>query len=149
MSDAEETTKERTPWHLWLVGVVGLLWSAMGALDYVMTQTRNEAYLSEFTPEQLAFFLGLPAWIDAAWAIGVWGGVVGCLLLLLRRGVAVWVLLASFIAAVLTAIHNYLFANGMEVMGGAFALVFSAVILIVALALPLYARAMQKRGVLS
>ena len=64
-----------TPWHLWAVGVVGLLWSAMGAMDYVMTQTHNEAYMSAFTPEQLAFFYGIPIWAVATWAIAVWGGV--------------------------------------------------------------------------
>ena len=52
-----ETDRAYTPWHLWVVGVVGLLWSAMGALDYVMTQTKNKSYMSNFTPEQLEFFM--------------------------------------------------------------------------------------------
>jgi hypothetical protein len=56
----------------------------MGALDYVMTQTRNEACLSQFTPEQLDFFLGIPAWAVATWALAVWGGVLGAILLLAR-----------------------------------------------------------------
>ncbi len=30
-----------TPRDLWVIGIVGLLWSAMGAVDYVMTQTGN------------------------------------------------------------------------------------------------------------
>ena len=67
MSETNETEVERTPWHLWVIGVVALLWNAMGALDYVMTQTRNEEYMSNFTPEQLSFFYGFPAWVDAAW----------------------------------------------------------------------------------
>ena len=37
----------------------------MGAFDYVMTETRNEAYMAEFTPEQLEFFYGFPAWMIA------------------------------------------------------------------------------------
>ena len=55
MPDAQLNTHVKTPWHLWLVGILGLLWSTMGATDYFMTQTGNEAYLSNFTPEQLAF----------------------------------------------------------------------------------------------
>lgn len=43
MSDSLENSKVSTPWHLWLLGIFALLWSGMGALDYVMTQTRNEA----------------------------------------------------------------------------------------------------------
>jgi hypothetical protein len=124
------------------------LWSAIGAFDYVMTQTKNARYMSAFTPEQLAFSYGLPAWVVSAWAIGVWGGVLGALLLLVRRRLAMWVFLASLIGVVVTTFRDYVFANGMAVMGDAFSLGFTAVIFLVALGLFVYARAMRKRGVL-
>lgn len=139
----------RAPWHLWVVGIAALLWNAVGALDYVMTQTRNAQYMAGFTAEQLAFFYGLPAWTVAAWAIGVWGGVLGSLLLLLRKSLAVWVFLASLVGVVLTTLQNYVLSNGMEVMGGPGAVVFTAVIFLVAVALYAYARAMTTRRVLA
>lgn len=139
----------RAPWHLWVVGVTTLLWNAVGAMDYVMTQTRNEQYMSAFTPEQLAFFYGLPAWTVAAWAIGVWGGVLGSALLLARKKAAVWVLLASLVGVVLTTLQNFLLSNGLEVIGGPGAVAFSALIFLVAVGLYLYARAMTRRGVLA
>ncbi len=137
------------PWHLWAIGVVALLWNALGAFDYLMTQTKNEAYMAQFTAEQLDFFYGLPAWVVAAWAIAVWGGVLGAVLLLLRKQIAVWVLLVSLVAMVLTAFQNYVLSNGLEVIGDAFALTFTAVIFVVALGLFIYARHMRARGVLS
>ena len=138
----------RTPMHLWIVGVIALLWNAMGAMDYVMTETKNVEYMAAFTPEQLEFFYGLPTWIIASWAIAVWGGVVGAIFLLFRKSLAVTLFLVSFIAMVITAIHNYGLSNGLEVIGDTFSLVFSAIIFLVALGLYLYARAMEKRGVL-
>lgn len=137
------------PWHLWAIGVVALLWNALGAFDYLMTQTKNEAYMAQFTAEQLDFFYGFPAWVVAAWAIAVWGGVLGAVLLLLRKQIAVWVLLVSLVAMVLTAFQNYVLSNGLEVIGDAFALTFTAVIFVVALGLFIYARHMRTRGVLS
>jgi hypothetical protein len=148
MSEASESEVKRTPWHLWVMGIGALLWSAMGALDYVMTQTMNEAYMSQFTPEQLAFFTSFPTWVVAAWAVAVWGGVLGGLLLLLRRRYAVWVFLASLVAMVITMFQNYILSNGMEVVGDAFSLGFTAVIFLLALAFFLYARAMEKQKVL-
>ncbi len=139
----------RAPWHLRVVGIAALLWNAVGALDYVMTQTRNAQYMSAFTPEQLAFFYGLPAWTVAAWAIGVWGAVLGSLLLLFRKGIAVWFFLASLIGVALTTLQNYVLSNGLEVMGGPGSVLFTAVIFLVAIGLYLYARAMRKRGVLA
>lgn len=56
-------------------------------------------------------------------------------------------LLASFASMVITAIHNFLLSNGMEIMGSG-ALVFSAVIFLIALGLWLYARTMARAEVL-
>ena len=144
MSETQTTT---TPRHLWIVGIVALLWNLLGAMDYIMTETRNEASMSQFTPEQLEFFYGFPAWLVAFWAIAVWGGVLGAVLLLMRKKLAVPVLLVSFLCMVVTAIHNYGFAGGADIVGGV-GLLFSAVIFVVALALFIYASSMAKRGVL-
>ena len=148
MSDTQENSKVSTPWHLWAIGVFALLWSGMGALDYVMTQTRNETWMSNFTSEQLEFFYGIPAWAVATWAIAVWGGVAGAILLLMRKQIATWVFLVSLICMVLTAIQNYGFSNGMEVMGDPFSLGFTAAIFLFALGFYLYSIKMQNRGVL-
>jgi len=148
MSESQTNNPVKAPWHLWVVGIVGLLWSAMGAMDYVMTKMENEEYMAAFTPEQLEFFYGFPIWVNAAWAIAVWGGVIGTILLLLRKSSAVWVLLVSFLAMVVTAIHNYGLSNGMEVVGDMFSLVFTALIFLVGLGLYLYSKAMHSKGVL-
>ncbi len=148
--DAPGTPAEgsRTPWHLWVVGGLTLLWNAVGAFDYLMTQTRNEAYMGQFTPEQLEFFYGFPAWLVAFWALAVWGGVAGSVLLLLRKKWAFEVFVVSFVSMLVTTVHNYIIENGIAVMGGIGPVIFSAVIFLVALGLVFYARAMRKRGVL-
>ena len=121
----------------------------MGGYDYLMTQTQNADYLSKFTQDQRDYFSTFPTWVVAAWAIAVWGGVLGSVLLLLRNKLATPVYLVSLLAMVVTTIHNYFLSSGLEVMGGAGPLLFSAMIFLVALGLYLYARAMQGRGVLS
>ena len=148
MSDETATTPAATPKHLWIVGVLALLWNAMGAFDYLMTQTENEAYMGQFTPEQLEFFYGFPTWLVAFWALAVWGAVLGSILLIMRKKLAVQVFLASFVCMCVTAVHNYVFTNGLEVMG-AFGAVFSALIFVFALGLWLYSKAMAEKGVLA
>ena len=145
MSILDNKKSKKAPWHLWMIGIVGLFWNAMGALDYVMSQTKNEDYMSAFTPEQLAFFYGLPTLIVATWAIAVWGGVLGSILLLMRKTLAVWVFFTSLICMLITAVHNYGFSNGLEVIGDTFSLVFTGVIFLSAFALYWYARVMQQK----
>jgi hypothetical protein len=120
----------------------------MGAFDYLMTETRNEGYMGQFTPEQLEYFYAFPAWVVAFWAIAVWGGVLGAIFLLLRKRFAVGTFLVSFLAMVVTMVRNYLLSDGLEVTSVS-GLVFTAVIFVVSLFLYLYARAMRSKGVLT
>ena len=137
----------KAPLHLWIVGVLAVLWNAIGAFDYSATQLRIDAYMSAFTREQLEYFYSFPAWTVAAWAFGVWGALLGSIALLLRKAWAVWAFGISIAGMVLTTIHNFVLTDGAALMGPG-ALAFSAVIWVVALFLFFYARAMTKRGVL-
>lgn len=131
-----------------MVGVVSLLWNSVGAMDFVMTQTRNVAYMKGFTPAQLEFYYGYPLWVVVAWGIAVWAGVMGSLFLLLRKRMAVQLFLSSLACMVLTDIYNFVLSKGLEVMGGAETLIFAAVIFVTGVLLWVYARSMFKRGVI-
>jgi hypothetical protein len=131
-----------------MVGGFGVLWNSVGAFDYLMTQTRNESYMRQFTPEQLEYFYGFPTWVVAFWALAVWGGLLGTILLLLRKRSAVSVLLFSFLAMIVTSFQNFVLSNGIDVMGGA-GVAFSGLIFLIALGLWLYGRVMAQRGVLA
>jgi hypothetical protein len=148
MSNEAPAGRARTPVHLWILGIVALLWNGFGAFDFTMTQTRNMEYLKMYTPEQLAYVLGWPLWAVAAWGVGVWGGVVGALLLLVRKRLAAPLFLASLVGAVVG--HAYSFASGgIEMAGGGAMAIFPVVIVLIAVGLWLYARAMAKKGVLA
>ena len=137
-----------TPKHLWIVGVLAFLWNCVGAMNYVMTQLKVEAYMSSFTQEQLDYYYGFPAWAIAFWAIAVWFGVAGSVLLLMRKKIAETILLISLVSMVINSIYSYAMSNGMEIQGtGGF--MFSILIFLIALGLWLYARAMRARGVLT
>jgi len=142
-----DTPASRPPLHFWIVAVLALLWNAVGAFDYLATQLRLESYMSGFGEEQLAFFYGLPTWAVAAWAIAIWSAVFGSLALLFRMRWAVALFIISLAAMLISAFHNFVLSNGLEIMG-AFGAVFSGVIAAIGVFLIVYSRAMLRRGVL-
>lgn len=109
----------KTPWHLWVVGVLALLWNSFGCVDYTMTQTRQDEWFAQMgmTAAQLEYFNAMPAWTHAAWAIGVWGGALGAILLLLRRKWAMPVFVVSFLGWLAGAVYAFGMSDGMEAMG--------------------------------
>lgn len=141
-----DTMTTRTPWHLWVVGAVALLWNGYGGYDYVMTQTNNAAYLAQFTAEQRAYFDSYPMWMEADWAIGVWGGVLGAVLLLLRSKWAFHAFLASLIAFAVSVVYGQM-SEGAALMGTT-GVIFSAAIFLLGLAFVMYSRMMTRKGVL-
>ena len=141
-----DTMTVKTPWHLWVVGALALLWNGYGGYDYVMTQTNNAAYLAQFTAEQRAYFDSYPMWMEAVWAVGVWGGVLGAVLLLLRMKWAFHAFLASLVAFAVSVVYGQT-SGGAAVMGTT-GVVFSAVIFLLGLGFVMYSRMMTRKGVL-
>jgi len=140
-------TTSKVPRHLWIVGMIAVLWNAIGAFDYAATQFRVEAYMSQFTPEQLEYFYGFPAWAVASWAIAVWSSLIASLGLLLRKVWSVGLFGLALAAMVITFLYNFVLSDGLSMLGTGGA-IFTAVIWAIAIFLFFYARAMAKRGVL-
>jgi hypothetical protein len=145
---AEGAGRAKTPVHLWIVGVLSLLWNFMGIFDYLMTKLEAEFYLSQFTEEQIAYFTGLPAWFTVFWALGVWGAFAGSIGLLLRKKWALWAFGVSLLGLVVSSIYSFGLSNGAEVMGTR-DVIFTVVIYVVAIFLLLYSASQVKRGVLT
>ena len=145
MTETTDTQKLKSPWHLWLVGVLSLVWNGFGCVDFAMTATQNAAYLSSYPEEMLAYWLSMPWYIWALWAIGVFGGLAGSIALLMRRKMAVWLFGASFLAAFISNLFGALDKNAPRMEGAA---MFGMIIILIALGLVLYAGWMSRRGIL-
>ena len=149
MVQAQGTTTPGRPWHLWLIGIIGVLWNAMGVVSFMLTQMKVEAVMSRFPPQQRAYFESFPLWVVAFWALAVFGGVLGCLLLLFKNRLAFHLLLASVIGAIVFNVGGLFLLGGMEVMRETGGLGFTVFPIIFSAILAYYAWAMSKRGVLS
>ena len=140
--------EDRTPVHLWIVGVLATLWNAFGCFDYLMTQTRNEAYLAHFTDPQRVYFESFPVWMEVVWAVGVWGGLIGSLLLLARSRWAVVAFGLSLLGLAGGTTYQYILSSPPPEMSTPGMIAMNVAIWVVCIGLFVYAREMRSRGVL-
>jgi hypothetical protein len=138
----------KTPLHLWIVAALAVLWNGMGAFDYLMTQTHNTAYLAHYTDPQRIYFDSFPIWMEAAWAFGVWGGLLGSLLLLARSRHAVAVFAVSLLGLAVSTVYQYVLSAPPEDMKTGAMVAMNLAIWAVAIGLLWYAMRMRGRGVL-
>lgn len=150
----ENVVTERAPMHLWIVGGLATLWNAFGCYDYVMTRMRDTDYLASMMPNvdpqaTLAWVDGFPIWAQFGWGLGVWMGLLGSVMLLMRHRWAVPALGLSLLGAILGLGYQIVAAPPLAgTEGNAMMTVMPFVIIAVAVGLFLYARAMAKNGIL-
>lgn len=149
MTATAEASGASTPWWHWVVSVLGVLWNAFGAYDYFMSKTQGDAYLRRagMTDAQIALVHGYPLWLTADWAIGVWGGLLGAVLLVARTRYALHAFVLSLAAFIMMLVYTYLLRAGAK-MATAQDVVVNSVILALCAFFTWYSWRMAKRGVL-
>ena len=140
-------TTSKTPWHLWAVGVISLLWNAGGVASYLATKL-NALDAFGMPTETHAYFYGFPAWAVAFWALGVWGSFAGSIGLLLRAKWAVAAFAISIVGLVGTTYYERVVAVVPEALQTTGQTLFAVAIWVITIALFFYARRMTADGIL-
>lgn len=132
------------PKSFWLIALLGLAWNVFGVVQYLasVSATQESLIASGMTPEQAAVMLGYPAWMTAAFAIGVFGGTLGCLVLLLRKKIAVPVFAVSLAAYIVLYIGDI--TEGVFAALGAPQVIILTSVVAIAAALLWFARRSEK-----
>src|SRR3990172_13059980 len=91
-------------WSFWAIGAVALIWNVMGVINFFVQM--NADTLASYPESHRAIVEGRPAWATGGFAIAVFGGAVGCLLLLLRKSAATYLFIASLLVVIFTITHS-------------------------------------------
>lgn len=150
----QDVRTAKAPVHLWIVGLLALLWNGFGCYDYLMTRMRNLDYFRSMAPgsdpeAMLAWVDGFPFYAQFGWGLGVWMGLLGSVLLLMRNRWAVPVLGLSLLGAVLGLGYQiFLAAPPPPPMNEGGAAIIPWVIILIAALLYFYAHRQKRAGVL-
>ncbi|MFL6862050.1 MAG: hypothetical protein ACJ8DZ_03530 [Allosphingosinicella sp.] len=106
----DDAMKPAVPGWFWIVAAIALLWEGLGCYAYLMQiSTVDDA---------------TPMWVTASFAVAVWVGVVGALLLLMRQKMARSAFAVSLLA-VIVQLAGMLFV--MKPQGGQPPVIYAAV----------------------
>lgn len=93
-----ENSPIRVHWSFWVIGAVALIFNIMGCVNF-MSQMSADGVSA--LPEQYRVLIeARPVWATVAFAIAVFGGALGGILLLLRRSATFYMFVASLLGAV-------------------------------------------------
>ena len=140
---SESIPEPRTPWHLWVLGVILLLWNGIGVVSFLATQMRFEPILSGYPEDMLAYYFEAPLWMHIMWGGSIMGGFLSAALLVMRRKLAIHVFVIAWLCSVAVAVYTYF---NPPPMGGGIG--FHILVLAGTLLVLFYMLWMSRRGVL-
>ncbi len=114
------------------IAILAIIWNIMGVFAYLAQAFMTPEMISTLPEEQQAMYQNIPAWATAAFALAVWGGLLGSILLFMRKPLARIVLLVSLIGIIVNDIYMFALGNVIEASGNT-AIFMQAFVLIVAI----------------
>ena len=128
-----------------IVAVVALLWNLLGCIAFFSDLRLSPDDLAQLPEAQQALYAARPGWAVAATGVAVFGGVIGCIGLLLRRRWAFPILVLSLAGIVVQDFGLFVLADGAS-LAGPVAVVMQGIVLAVGIGLVLLSRKGIARG---
>jgi hypothetical protein len=122
-----------------ITAVVAIVWNMLGVSAFVMQMMMTPEMLAQLPEAERALYESTPVWVLVAFAIAVFGGVIGSLGLALRK---VWCLLClwlSLFAVLAQNAYSFFMSSALEVYG-AQAVVMPVLVIVIAVLLVVLAR---------
>jgi len=135
MTDA---AKKKTPSWFMVVAMLLLIWNLLGVIAYLHQVTMSPEALTALPDTERQLLENTPAWATAAFAVAVNCGMLGCLLLLLKKNLAGLFLQFSLAGVLVQMYHAFFIAHAIDVFGPG-GLVMPLLVIIIAVFLVLLA----------
>lgn len=91
-------------WSFWIISTLMLIWNLMGCINYFVQM--NPEMVSSYRETEQAIISARPIWATVAFAVAVFGGALGCILLMLKKSISYYLFIASFLGVVVTMTHT-------------------------------------------
>lgn len=105
-------TQKPATWY-WIVSSLALLWNMAGVYAFVQS-----IILQNFGSDiERDLWSSTPTWAVISFGVAVFGGALGCIMLLLKNGWAGSFFMVSLAGIIVQNINSFFFANSWEVFG--------------------------------
>jgi len=139
------TTKPAT--SFWVISALALIWNLMGVIVYLGQAFMTDDMKAMIPKDQLAIIENTPAWATAAFAIAVWFGLLGSILLLTRKKIAKTVFIISLLGVLGQLVYNFGVSNAFEVYGAS-GLIQPLITILISVFLVWYSKKCSDDGIL-
>ena len=103
-------------WSFWVICIAALIWNIMGSINFIIQM--NPGMVANYPEAAQSLITSRPLWATIGFAIAVFGGVFGDVLLLLKRSVAFYFFVVSFVCVIVANIHTFKVTDAVDIWVG-------------------------------
>lgn len=92
--------RNRVHWSFWLICTIAVIWNVIGSVNFLIQL--NPEMIDAYRESERAIVLNRPVWATAGFALAVFGGAIGSLLLILRKTSSFYLLIVSLLGVIIT-----------------------------------------------
>jgi len=100
----EDNLSNKAHWSFWVITIFMLLWNLMGSINFLIQL--NPEMISSYRENEQAIIKDRPLWATAGFAFSVFGGALGCILLLLKKNSALYFFIISLVGTTTAVAHS-------------------------------------------
>lgn len=120
----------RPPVWFWVLATLLLVWNLAGVAAFITQMLLTPEEIANMPADQQRLYNDIPIWATIAFGFAVWGGALGCLVLMLRHKLSKLLLILSLIGVLVQMFHAFILSNSVEVYGPGSAIMPSMVMLV-------------------
>ena len=136
----------KPPVWFWVVATVLLLWGIVGVIGFQVDVAMTAADMAKLDPYDRTLYAGRPGWATATYGVAVWTGLLGTIVLMLRKAWARSLYLLSLVGVVVLFGWTFLATDIIAVKGVLVATGFPIVIALIAAFEVWFASGARARG---
>jgi len=103
-------------WFVILAVIIGI-WNLMGVMAFMMQITMTVEQVLALPEKEQMLYQDIPIWVNIAFGLAVTGGSLGCVALVLKKAIALPILIISLLGVLVQMYHSFIIAGAYDVYG--------------------------------
>ena len=106
-----------TPRWFVILAVIIAIWNLMGVIAFMMQITMTVEQVLALPEKEQMLYQDIPIWVNIAFGLAVTGGSLGCVALVLKKAIALPILIISLLGVLVQMYHSFIIAGAFDVYG--------------------------------
>ncbi|MFT5892359.1 MAG: hypothetical protein ACI9Y7_002469 [Dokdonia sp.] len=133
----------------WIIAIIAIIWNIMGVGAFIGQSFVTDEAIALLPIDQAELLNNIPSWVVVIFGIAVFAGLLGSILLLMKKKLAVSIFMLSLLAVIIHQGYFFFTVDSIGIYGWVQGLIMPVIVILIAMFLYMYSKIATGKGWLS